>query len=77
MREYVHDLTAEVKVRMIDAAAFSEEVYKDFIDQVVDEWIEYGQIHEDDDLEGLKSLAYSMWETVREELVGLPEDDIK
>lgn len=76
MREYVQDLVVEVKARMLDAAAISEEAFKDFIDQVVDEWLEYGQIHEDDDLEGLKSLTYNMWETVREELVGRPEDDI-
>jgi len=74
MREYVHELVVEVKVRMLDAAAISEEAFKDFIDQVVDEWLEYGQIHEDDDLEGLKSLAYNMWETVREELVGEPDE---
>lgn len=73
MREYVHDLVAEVKNRMLDAATYGEEVYKDFIEQVVDEWLEYGQIHEDDDLEGLKSLAYTMWETVQEELTNQEE----
>jgi hypothetical protein len=77
MREYVQELVVEVKTRMLDNAAISEEAFKDFIDQVVDEWLEYGQIHEDDDLECLKSLTYNMWETVKEELVGLPEDDIQ
>jgi len=74
MREYVQDLIVEVKARMMDAAAFNEEAFKDFIDQVVDEWLGYGQIHEDDDLEGLKSLAYNMWETIQEEFSVQPDD---
>ena len=51
---------------MTDAGVFNQEAFFDYIDQIVDEWIDYGQIHEDENTEGLKELARNMWEEIQE-----------
>jgi len=64
MREYVDKLIQEVKTRMKAEGSTSEEVFLQFIDDVIDEWLQTGQIDEDADIEGIKEMARSQWENV-------------
>lgn len=64
MSEYVDELILEVKKRMQVAASVEEAVFIDFLDQIVNEWLENGYVHEDNDLESIKEQARGRWEEV-------------
>ena len=69
MREYVDNLIQEVKARMIAEGSASEEVYLQFIDGVINEWLQAGKINEDADIENFKDMARSQWGNVQAKLL--------
>lgn len=64
MSEYVNELVLTAKQRMQKAGTTDEAAFLDFLDQIIDEWLSNGQIHEDEDIQNLKEQAKSRWEEV-------------
>lgn len=69
MREYINNLIQEVKTRMKAEGSASEAVFLQFIDDVINEWLQDGKIHEDANIESFKELARSQWESVQAKLL--------
>jgi polyhydroxyalkanoate synthesis regulator phasin len=69
MREYVDNLIQEAKARMKAEGSNNEEVFLQFIDDVIDEWLQDGKIHEDADIENFKDMARSQWEVIQAKLL--------
>jgi hypothetical protein len=68
MNGYVTDLLKEVENRMQQSGGFEQSHFDEFIEDVVEEWVGLGKIHQAENTENLKEQLKLKWPEVEERL---------